>query len=611
MLRCSASRSVKLVAGLVFACLLVAGTGSAEDPIEKINRLSAAAKSLPLWKESAPSEVLELSRQARTWNKSVLIIGNAKDGYGTGFVISREHRLVATNAHVADIRYMAEGKLLAIVNGTADVFPVEHIWYHPGVTRRLSSGANVRSQEAADGLVVPSSADVAVLQLGGSAELPPEMTLATPDEAFDLFAQPVGMVGFPGHDTVSWPALGEAASATYRQGAIARATDFRNNANASQQDLQYLQHTMASWFGFSGSPIFLQNGHVVALNNSGRKVQKDGFVTALAFGVRVDCLWELLAWHELTDLIPIPVPPDQLRLARFEAEDPGLKQHAQVLELVGRGEQLFEERRYVEAGAAFREAIALAPNFADAHDWKAVNHHEFALNQANSRELKLEQQQKAIFHYEQALALEPGNPWRLANVLGAQINYADYLNGYVDHLELRAACRRFLELPNLEDSLKAFMYRKLGATYALAAQRIHFTTAAIKLDPYNAVAYESRARNFRAEGNLAAANADQNHADRLRKANIDNLRAWELIESDNELGYRDAIRLATSACHATSYKHWPFLQTLAVSHYAAGENQQALRRIQECYALCPENAKAEIAVKLPLYQAELMEEESE
>jgi tetratricopeptide (TPR) repeat protein len=411
------------------------------------------------------------------------------------------------------------------------------------------------------------------------------------------------MVGFPGHDTVSWPALGESASATYRHGAIARATDFANNANAKPQELQYLQHTMANWFGFSGSPIFLRNGNVVALNNSGKSVQKDGLATSLAFGVRVDCLWELLAYHELTDLISFPVPKEQLGLARFESEDPGLKQHAQVLEYVNRGRRLFEERRYAEAGDAFHEAVTLAPNCAAAHQWKAANHNEYVLNHNYlSREQKLSQQQKAVYHREKALALEPANSWNLANLVNAQASYAEYRDGFVPHPELRAVCRRILELPDLESSLRSNIYITLGITYGQASERLPFYSLAVKTNPYNAAAYESRARSYRVVGDYGAATADQNYGDRLRKANVDNLRAWDLIKSDTELDHQEAVRLATSACQTTNYKHWPFLETLAVSHYVAEDYRSALRRIQECYDLCPESSKADISVKLRIYQ---------
>src|SRR5207253_1677651 len=156
----------------------------------------------------------------------------------------------------------------------------------------------VRSPDPREGNVDPMSPDVAVLQLGADGpELPYEMTMATPEELKTLFAQPAAILGFPGHDT-SWPALGEKALATYHEGVISRLTDFRFSTSAPEPEQQFLQYTMATWGGFSGSPVYLPNGHVVALHNMARYVPgRGGEVKSIPHGVRVDCLWELLVHH--------------------------------------------------------------------------------------------------------------------------------------------------------------------------------------------------------------------------------------------------------------------------------------------------------------------------
>ena len=48
---------------------------------------------------------------------AVLFVGHPDHGCGTGFVISKEHRLVATNAHVADIYF-----------GARELFAYAHKW---------------------------------------------------------------------------------------------------------------------------------------------------------------------------------------------------------------------------------------------------------------------------------------------------------------------------------------------------------------------------------------------------------------------------------------------------------------------------------------------------
>jgi tetratricopeptide (TPR) repeat protein len=64
------------------------------------------------------------------------------------------------------------------------------------------------------------------------------------------------MLGYPGHDTDSWPKLGERAQATLREGVICRLTDFLGGVSGTSAEMQKLQHSLVSWHGFSGSPLW-------------------------------------------------------------------------------------------------------------------------------------------------------------------------------------------------------------------------------------------------------------------------------------------------------------------------------------------------------------------
>jgi hypothetical protein len=108
---------------------------------------------------------------------------------------------------------------------------------------------------------------------------------------------------------------------------------------------------MTSWFGFSGSPIFANSGRVMAINNSGRALQRHGLNLTLAYGVRIDCLWELLEWHGLTDKVASPLPRSELRLSRFEEEDPSLARIRQAADLTARGRVLSLQHRYARRSA--------------------------------------------------------------------------------------------------------------------------------------------------------------------------------------------------------------------------------------------------------------------
>ena len=264
-----------------------------------------------------------------------MLVGNPKfkkgDNYystsGTAFVISRKYRLLATNAHVADIYRETGGKMYAVRDGSSVVYTIDHEpWYHPGVKRRGQDGLLHQDANPAAGNVFTWSPDVAVLHVAPGPELPAEVTFATGRE-LDCAFQSVAMMGYPGYNTgnsydhFEWPKTdgGEKASATYRFGVIDRLTDFHNRATASLADMQFLHHSLESWHGFSGSPIFLPDGHVVGLNNSGDMSSEGGRAVPLSYGVRIDCLWELLIYHHLDGLVKIPVDKSTLLVDRHTA----------------------------------------------------------------------------------------------------------------------------------------------------------------------------------------------------------------------------------------------------------------------------------------------------
>jgi hypothetical protein len=285
-------------------------------------------------------------------------------------VLSRRHRLLVTNAHVADL-FSDKRQMLAIPNGTATVLNVEHVWYHPGVRRYLRGDTklSVRSSKREEGPVDPHSPDLAVLQLAAAAdglELPPELTVASPAELADLFAQPMAILGFPGHDTRSWPALGEKAAATFHTGVISRVTDFHLSAGADDNERQFVQYTASTWSGFSGSPVFLANGHVAAIHNSARTLGGPaGSVITIPHGIRVDCLWELLVHHGLEEKVPGKIDKRKLSIDRWLKEDERDQQLRKAVQLVDEATRLiFVEKDCAEGVDKCHQALKLAPDYA-------------------------------------------------------------------------------------------------------------------------------------------------------------------------------------------------------------------------------------------------------
>jgi tetratricopeptide (TPR) repeat protein len=453
--------------------------------------------------------------------------------------------------------------------------------------------------------------------VAGDDELPDPLPLASPAEIEDLFARTVGMLGFPGHDTVSWPGLGKQAQATYRQGVISRATDFFNDAGAASPDRQYLQHNMQSWGGFSGSPIFLANGHVAALHNAGATIQNDsGRIASLQYGVRVDCLWELAAHHKLTDQINVPVPIDDLRLNRFDGEDPRLAELRRVRALVSEGNVLYQQHKFAEAGKLFNDAIALMPNYAPAHDAKAVNHTDYAFHVLGGREKarrtgryqeNIDQCALALKHIKIALQLDPNNLSYMLSYAINQRNY-DYArqpgNNTVDSPRGREIANRVLERPGLDPETAAYAYSTYANSFPLSEQGLPWHTKAVEACPWEDFALENRAARYEELGRHSLAAADRRRAKELRAAETANLKAWRLATSQDESvrNPAESLRMAEEANRLFHYKYWDALDTLAYAHAAAGNYDQAVHWVTEAQKIAPEEEKSYLARQLRRYR---------
>lgn len=561
----------------------------------------------PPQKEAPNGSLLDLPETVRHLKDGVFLVGNSEGGYGTAFVISKEHRLLATNAHVADIGHETGLDLLAIRNGSADVYEVERIAYHPGLLRNLAGSLPIRSMNPYDGEVLPHCADVAVLQLGSGPDLPVEFELATPEEVKSCFARPVAMLGFPGHDMGNWPEDGEKAVATFRQGVISRLTDFDGNADVPIDKAQRAQHTMENWFGFSGAPIFLPNGHVILINHSTGVVSPSGPLPAqLSFGIRVDCLWESSAYHHADWGLPIPIDKSDLRLHRFFRSDPNGRDFRRAVQLQSEGLLLGRAGQYDEAIKKCNEAISLAPAFAEAYyrRW-ACYYGSWASQTSVIHDPKREDLLgRALDDLEEFLAMmpsDPRGPIAYARTLTA-MRRSTGNNSCPEAVRILTA---LLESDRLDREARAAALSVRAWARGLEHKSLSDIDEAIRPQPFDAAILAFRRFYWAQHGRIDLALEDHTRELELRAAETDATEAFRLAYTTTQGEFcltrffslanpEEAIELARKACEATEYKYFDHLLILGRVCARAGDYEEAVKWYEKALQLAPAKHKPSI-----------------
>ena len=243
--------------------------------------------------------IRRLSEAARAVEPAMMYVGHPKGDSGTAFVISRKHRLLATNAHVAEI-FREVGGLYAMPNGTMRRYRVENLWFHRDYGRVRAVGTSVIAAGRwvrGPRHLVP---DVAVLQLSAEGpDLPAECRLARRTEVHKLLSGPVGSLGFSG----PWPPPGSPMQAVFKAGTVSLLTDFTPAWDRSRH-WTLVDYSAPGAEGDSGGPVFSPDGRVVAIfawSRVGRD-QGDGRDRESSAGLSVDALWELLVDSGFADL---------------------------------------------------------------------------------------------------------------------------------------------------------------------------------------------------------------------------------------------------------------------------------------------------------------------
>jgi tetratricopeptide (TPR) repeat protein/S1-C subfamily serine protease len=578
------------------------------DSLAKSLNLTADSKSLPLWSEPAPSAVADLTRVVRKAAPSVFLVGKSDVGTGTAFLISKKNRLLATNAHVADIFNKGSGDMLAYQNGTANVFKVVKAYYHPGVMR-MSSGVILRTANPSSGNVFPRSPDVAVLQLADDGhELPDELPLATRDEMYDIFAQSVCMLGFPGHDTSNLPRTGQTAGATFREGVISRVADFSNDTGSMPARQQYLQHSMANWYGFSGSPIILPNGHVAGLNNSGATYNVNGLSTNIAFGIRADCLWELLKADQLLDKVELAPEAALVDIDRFSQPDPQMERLQKVNQLLAEAR---DDSRYLRDQAAIakcNEAAQQLPEYAAIYSLRGAVYMEYAAHSFKPSDPQTRKyNQLALEDENLALQLDPTNTSCYLNVGMANTNLANLNAPNSKRKSVPASMEladRIIGNPSVSPREKADAYRLRADAMGLTPDSWEYLKKADALMPHNARVHWTMNIYYANNNKPQEAARHKQLSLTLQEALAKSQTAWKLATSkdDAERDGKRAFALASEACVSTDNEVYYALNALAAAYAESGDFPHAVEYEKKALAVAPEHKRAPYTQCLASYQ---------
>ena len=221
--------------------------------------------------------------------------------FGTGFAAVAPN-VIWTNGHIV------EG-LKEILHEYADNEPT------PIVVRsgtRLGGSGTHRivgeglSHPDYDG--TPFTEDVGLLRIAGTWEI--GLDLLPREFAGELqVGQPIGTMGFPAELGATGGDARLVATPTFKDGVVS-ALRLIPGGEAPHVEVQYNFNTTG---GTSGSPVFDQNGWVVAVNHAGIETRAWGTrartvripLGELNFGIRVDELWELVDHVEAMEGQPL------------------------------------------------------------------------------------------------------------------------------------------------------------------------------------------------------------------------------------------------------------------------------------------------------------------
>jgi predicted component of type VI protein secretion system len=286
------SRGLKIVVGVLGGLLVLALVGLVVMFVIWQREADESRRQTERLQTQVDQRTPAGSRIAAAYEQAIFLLVESRAGQERGICSAFSVRpdLLATNAHcvLAMEQGLASGATYqALPNaGRGSRLPVQQMWHHPEYVRGGSH----------------PSADVGILRVGG--QTPVQVVLANMQQLAALQAgTEIFVFGFPGDlANVGSPV------ATITDGVVGRMTAF-DGTGADLAGAQLIQHSAFTSAGTSGSPIFDDEGLVVAINaGTFRSPQQQEVIGPLGpqhqtvmaesgykYGVRIDLLASLLA----------------------------------------------------------------------------------------------------------------------------------------------------------------------------------------------------------------------------------------------------------------------------------------------------------------------------